>query len=186
MIKVNNKKMTVFLSLSILAIIAITASVTYAYLSVNAKQTTANVVETACFSTSFTQSNLINSVSYPMSSTKAFTKTPYTFTVTNNCSDSTNYQLYLNILNNSSTTLLDYIDYSLDGTTVNKLSSLTETSLPAGMNVGSDVSKSYVIDTGTISTSKTFTLYLWIDERAENDIMDNVFNAKVSVYNRIG
>lgn len=182
----STKKLTILLAISILMSIAIISGLTYAYLSVNAKQTTANVIETACFSTNFTESNKLNITSYPMSDVKGLTTTPYRFTVTNNCSNNTNYYIYLNILNNSSTKLLNYINYSTDGKTVKKLSSLVNTNLPSGVNIGTDILKSYVIDTGTISTSKAFTLYFWIDESASNDIMGNTFNAKIAVYNTLG
>ncbi len=181
----SNKKLTILLSLLLLTIVAITFGVTYAYLSVNAKQTEENVVETACFSTNFTEDNIINMTSYPMSSTKAFSLTPYTFTVTNNCSNTTNYEVYLNVLNDTSIALLDYINYSLDGSTVHKLSSLTASTLPNGVS-SDNISTSYVIDTGSITSSKSFTLYLWIDESAGNDIMGSTFKANVTVYNTQG
>jgi len=79
--------MIVLLILSIITTIAIVSGVTYAYLTVNAKQTLANKIETGCFSTSFTSSNNINMTSYPMSSVKALKLTPYKFTVTNNCNN---------------------------------------------------------------------------------------------------
>lgn len=182
----STKKLTVLLAISILISIAIISGITYAYLSVNAKQTTSNVIETTCFSTNFTESNKLNVTSYPMSNAKGLATTPYSFTVTNNCSNNTNYYVYLNILNNSSTNLLNYINYSIDGKTVKKLANLNSTSLPSGVNIGNDILKSYVINTGTISTSKTFTLYMWIDESAGNDIMGNTFSAKIAVYNALG
>jgi len=176
--------MIVLLILSIITTIAIVSGVTYAYLTVNAKQTLANKIETGCFSTSFTSSNNINMTSYPMSSVKALKLTPYKFTVTNNCNNNNNYDLNLNILNDSSTNILNYINYSLDGSTVKKLSTSVSTA-PMGINTN-NINKTYLIDTGTISTSKSFNLYLWIDESADNSIMGSVFKANVSVYNSQG
>jgi len=54
-----------------------------------------------------------------------------------------------------------------------------------GINTN-NINKTYLIDTGTISTSKSFNLYLWIDESADNSIMGSVFKANVSVYNSQG
>lgn len=95
------------------------------------------------------------------------------------------YQVFLNILNNTDENLLHYINYSLDGQTVNKLEDLVETPLPNGAS-SNNVFISYSLDTGSLSntnTQQTYELYLWIDETAGNDIMGSSFQAEVMVYN---
>lgn len=183
--KMNNKKMIILLSLSIICTIAIVSSTTYAYLSVSSKQSTSNQIVTGCFSTSFTGTNNINMTSYPMSNAKGLKLTPYKFIVTNNCSSSNNYQIYLNVLNDTSTTLLNYINYSLDGSTVKKISSMNPSTLPDSIST-TNISKSYLVDSGVINTSKEFNLYLWINESAGNDIMGSSFKANITVYNSQG
>ncbi len=174
--------MIILLSLSILCFIAIVSSTTYAYLSISASQKTSNLIVTGCFSTSLKNNNNINMTSYPMSNAKGLKLTPYGFTITNNCNSSNNYQIYLNVLKDTSPTLLNYINYSLDGITVKKLSSLSVSTLPAGIDT-TNISKSFIIDTGEINTSKSFNLHLWIDESAGNDIMGSSFKANITVYN---
>lgn len=181
----NNKKTIILLVISIVIVIAATAGVTFAYLSVNAVQTNSNVIETSCYSLNFTDSNSINLTGYPMSNASAFSKlTPYHFTLSNACESTTDYQVIINVLNTSSSTLLPYINYSIDGVTVNKLTSLKTATLPSGV-ASTGISTSYVLDTGSIvgtTSSKTYDLYLWIDETAGNDIMGQTFSAQVMVY----
>lgn len=184
MIVVNRKKTILLLVLSILIVIGAVVSVTFAYLSVSATQTQANTLNTACYDIEFSDSSSINLTSYPMSSANAFKLTPYTFSIKNSCEANTSYQVILNIKNTTSTELLKYIDYSLDGVTVNKLSSLSTTTLPSGAT-SEGVTYSYVLDTGNmlgINASNSYKLYLWIDESAGNDIMGSTFEAEVMVY----
>lgn len=181
----DNKRTIILLILSILIVVAATVGVTFAYLSVSAVQTNPNTISTTCYDMTFTDSNVINITGYPMSSASAFTKlTPYQFSLKNNCESNSEYQIILSVINTSSANLLPYINYSLDGKTVNKLSSLTPTTLPAGASV-SNASASYVINTGSligINTTQNFNLHLWIDESAGNDIMGSTFTAAITVY----
>ena len=179
--------MIMLLVLSILIVIACTVGVTYAYLSVSTVQTDPNTIETSCYDTTFEEEtgSRIYLISYPMSSEKAFELEPYKFTITNLCATNTNYQIILNIKNNTSNDLLQYIDYSLDGTTVNKLSTLIPSSLPIGA-VSSDVIASYLLGSGDLygkDDKQNHNLYLWIDETAGNDIMGANFEAEVMIYN---
>ena len=186
MIKLNNKKYTALLISSILIVVIATISVTYAYLAFNDVQESTNTLSTSCYNISFKDEDSINITSYPMSSSTAFrTITPYTFTISNNdCQIGSNYQVILNVKNQTSDSLLSYINYSLDGTTTTRLTSLTPTTLPTGVT-STDVKASYIIETGilpNINTSKTYDLYLWIDETAGNDIMNLAFEAEVMIY----
>ncbi len=184
----NNKKLIILLSLSIFIVIISTAAITYAYISVSDTQEEANVINTACFDTDFTDSNVINDLGYPMSSATALKKTPYTFTLTNKCNTNTTYEVILNVI---STTNIDlkYINYSLDGSTTQKLSSLTPTeSLPNEVKAP-NTSKSFILKTDSvngINTTKTDKVYLWIDDSAGNDIMGQKFEASISIYSKAG
>lgn len=189
MIKLNNKKYIALLICSIVIVVIATLSVTFAYLSYNSTQEGTNTINTGCYNINFTDSNVINFTGYPMSSSSAFNKlTPYEFTLTNTCSTSSQYQVYLNILNTSNSNLTQYINYSLDRSTTNKLTNLSPTTPPSGVS-SSDVVASYLIETGslpTINSTKTYNLYLWIDENAGNDIMGSTFKAEIVVYSTAG
>ena len=189
MIKLNNKKYIVLLISSIIIVVVAAISITFAYLSYSSTQEGVNTLNTGCYNVNFTDSNIINLVSYPMSSASAFSKlNPYEFTLTNTCSTSSKYQVYLNIINTSNSNLTQYINYSLDKSTTNKLKELTPTTPPEGVS-SSNVSATYLLDSGslpTINSTKTYNLYLWIDESAGNDIMGSTFKAEIVVYNVAG
>ncbi len=185
-IKLNNKKYVALLISSIVIVVVATISITYAYLSFSDTQEGTNTLSTSCYNISFTDQNSINITSYPMSSASAFRNiTPYTFTISNNdCEIGSGYQIILNVLSSSSDKLLPYINFSLDGETSTRLTSLTATTLPAGVS-SSNVKASYVIETGilpNIDSSKTYNLHLWIDESAGKDIMGEPFQAEIIVY----
>lgn len=186
-IKLNNKKYIALLILSIVIVVVATIGITFAYLSFNTNQAGENIIESGCYNIDFQEnSSSINlDAAYPMSNDTAFrTIAPYEFTITNTCATGSGYRLILNIKNSTSDNLLSYINYSLDGATATKLTSLTATSLPTGVT-SNDTKASYVIETGTlpnINASKSFSLYLWIDESADNDIMGSTFEAEVMIY----
>ncbi len=186
MIKLNNKKYLILLILSIVIVITAAISITYAYLAYSGSQNDPNTISSSCYDITFTEGSSINLTSYPMSSSQAFSRIdPYTFTITNNCATGSGYQIFLNISNNTDQELLSYINFSLDGTSTTRLTSLTPSSLPAGVS-SSNISTSYVIATGSlpdINTSESFELYLWIDESADTSIMGQTFQGEVMVYN---
>ena len=59
-----------------------------------------NIVETGCFSISFTElsSSISLSITYPMSDERALTQTPYSFKIKNTCSIASSYLVTLNTL----------------------------------------------------------------------------------------
>ena len=193
-IKLNNKKYIALLISTIVIVVIATIAVTYAYLSFNSSQTGTNTVSTGCFDVSFTEGS--NSISmnrngnyaYPISNEKALSDLdPYIFTVTNNCATPSEYQVILNILSSTDEDILSYINYSIDGNTVNKLSNLTPTTPPSGAS--SNTTSSYIIDTGSlagINASQTYELRMWIDESAGNGIMGSSLEAEVMVYSVAG
>lgn len=182
----SNKKYLMLIILLVIGVIVVTSSTTFAYLSVSKVQSNPNTISTTCYDMTFTDSNRINVTGYPMSSTSAFAKlAPYKFTLKNNCEVNTEYQIILNVINTSSSKILPYINYSFDGSTVKKLSSLTPITLPLGVT-SSNVNASYLLETGTlegINTTKNFNLHMWIDESAGNDIMGTKFEGEIIIYN---
>lgn len=182
----NNKKYLLLLISSIAIVVIATISITYAYLSFNAKQEETNVLNTSCYNIEFQDKNSINITGYPMSSTTAFKKiTPYTFTISNNdCHIGSGYQIILNVLSSTSDQLLPFINYSLDAQNTTKLTSLNKAELPSGISK-KDVKASYILETGVLpnqNTSKTYDLYLWIDESAGNEVMNQRFEAEIIIY----
>lgn len=184
----NNKKYIALLIATIVIVVIATTAVTFAYLSFNSVQSSSNNISTGCFDLEFSESASINLNGYPMSDTTGLKTTPYTFTFKNTCESTTNYQVILNIKNNTDLTLLNYINYSLDGTTVNLLSNATKIELPSEI-ISDDTISSYVLDVGNIAgTSETisYDLRLWISEDGGNNLMNKTFQAEVMIYSTAG
>jgi len=183
-IVVNYKKQIILLMISILIVVAATVGVTFAYLSVGSVQTTANTISTTCFATTYTESNRINITSYPMSTTKGLSLTPYTFTIKNTCNASSTYQVILNVKNTTSSALLTHMNYSLDGTNSNVISNATRITLPTGAT-SSSVSASYLLATGTlaqINSTASHSIRFWVGDYGGNSLMGSKFEAEIMVY----
>lgn len=186
------KGYTITLSvLAIMILVTITVGTSYSYYSISDVQENPNTLTSTCFNVNYsdTSSNSINlENTYPMSEEKAMTLTPYTFTITNTCSagnQTANYIVTLNTLigDNASSLNVSYMKYKLNSTgTTGSLT--TEYALNGSVKTDEGIDKSYSLETGTLAPgeSKTFNLYLWIDENAGNDIMSQVFKGKVLVY----
>ena len=200
-ILVNNKNAIILLIITILIVIASTVGITFAYLSISTTQTTANTLETSCFRVTFGDSNTISlntagKYAYPMSEATALNKlTPYTFTVTNNCTNansagSMNYVITLSSLTGATSNLKPYLKYKLNKTnsptSTGTATSLTTTSytLPSQTISTYGIDTTYQLGTGTLAAgaSATYNLYLWIDESAGNSVMDYSFTGKLIVY----
>ena len=197
------------LSLAIVLIgILVYATVSYAYWSKTYEQTTANAVKGACFSLNFhsdsQQINLTNT--YPMSEAEAMTADKYyQFTITNTCTTDMYYNVTLNSLN---TNVLDNsIAYKLIDENNNVVGPkiLGETTQYTEYNNKTysdtngtvNINTSYILSTGflgkaimddshtniiTPGESKTYKLYLWIDEDVTSEsTMNKTFNGKIII-----
>lgn len=187
--------------LTIMMLITLTIGTSYSFYSVSDVQSDPNTIVTTCFELSFTDSNSISlntdgSYAYPMSEANATSKlTPYQFTITNTCSegDALKYDVTINTLTDTPSTLTDYVRYKLDvaaptasaGTSA-MLSSVYDSAydLESTIKSSNNVDKTYRLVSGTLAPqeTKTYQLYLWIDENAGNDVMGYTFNGKVLVY----
>lgn len=190
-----------FLTVMILAVITVGTS--YSYYSISETQKDPNTLNTTCFNVSFSDGDAISmnqagNYAYPMSEATALTKTPYTFTITNTCTSSNSstpikYNITLNTLTTTPSNLTSNIRYKLNQTAptvVNGTSAmLTSNVYPMSSELKTryGVDTSYSLGSGTLAAgeSKTFKLYLWIDENTGNEIMEpaHTFNGKVLVYN---
>lgn len=190
-----------FLTVMILAVITVGTS--YSYYSISETQKDPNTLNTTCFNVSFSDGDAISmnqagNYAYPMSEATALTKTPYTFTITNTCTSSNSstpikYNITLNTLTATPSNLTNYLRYKLNQTAPRVLNGtsamLTSNVYPMSSELKTryGVDTSYSLGSGTLAAgeSKTFKLYLWIDENTGNEIMEpaHTFNGKVLVYN---
>ncbi len=168
-------------------IIVLSIGITYALFYSSVTQSDLNALNTTCFDVTYTEnSNSINLVnSYPMKDSKGLKLKPYTFTITNTCNTTSEYVVTVNTTNNSSTILLPYIKIANYKTNIRKLNSLRTINLSSNLNTIYNINTSYEIDTGYLeqNESKSYSINLWIDESAGNNIMGESFEARVIVTN---
>ena len=187
--------------LTIMILVTITIGTSYSYYSIASTQADPNKLSTTCFNVSYTEGSngSINlSATYPMSESDALTRLqPYEFTITNTCtsenaSNPVNYIVTLNTLTSNASTLpLSLLRYKLNETspsvvdgTSGLLGSATPYTFGDSIKTTYDLDSSYNLVTGTLAPGEsiTYNLYLWIDENANTDIMNQTFTGRVLVY----
>ncbi len=184
--------------LTIMILVTITIGTSYSYYSIASEQTDPNELATTCFDISYSEGSngSINlATTYPMNETNALSRlTPYEFTITNTCSTGAdiNYAVTLNTLTNPASTLpLSTLRYKLNQTsptsitgTSGLLGSASVYDLNASIKSDEGIDTSYSLATGSLApgSSVTYNLYLWIDENATNDVMNDTFTGRVLVY----
>ena len=175
------KKNIIFLSISLILIILLGIGVSYSMWSVSVSQDTNNTAYTECFDLSITnkENNISLDNAYPISNDKGKSLTPYTFTVTNTCDITTQYNINLEVLNNS-TLSSKFIDVMFEGN-INLLSSYDNTD-----KVNTSSIESRKLTTGILKSreSKDYSLSLWIDYNTTLEDLNNEiksFKSKIVV-----
>jgi len=179
------EKKKVLLVLGILITILSVIGVSYALWELNLVQKGQNIISTGCFNVEFTDLDPIHLLkAYPILDEEGMKLNPYQFTITNTCNNEANYQINLEILNNSTLTELQYIKEVLTNEE-NVLSSKVLTENTEVDKTLDNASTAYKLNTGTLKEgeSKTFFFRLWMDESTPNnkEIMNKVLNTKITV-----
>lgn len=183
--------------LTIMILVTITIGTSYSYYSVSDVQENPNTLTSTCFNITYAENsssiNLTNS--YPMSEANALGLSPYSFTITNTCgagNQTVNYVVTLNTLTASLSTLTSSLNYKLNKTAPTAVVGTTGTlttpyALNPNVKTSEGIDTSYSLEVGTLAPgeAKTFNLYLWINENADNTIMGQNFTGKVLVYSYI-
>ena len=178
----NNIKM-VYLIGGILLIVCLIVGVTFAAWLLNFQQSNTNIVNTDCFDITFQENSdaITLNKAYPISDAEGMKSSPYTFTITNQCSSSASYQVNLEVLNTSTLTNANYISVMFGNAAPDLLSSYSTVTPTL-----SEAKTSYRLMTGYLDPngSVTYDLRLWIDEdvTADNtDSMNKTFQSKITV-----
>ena len=209
-LKFNKDNILPITLIGVLVFIFITViftGVSYAYWQKNYAQKSTNKIKSGCFSFELTDENPINLTNtYPMSETDAMKNTPYTFTITNNCSIDMYYNVTLNTTGSSD--LDNYLNYKLvdeKGNTVGpkiigstkKYDEYNNYTYTDENNNTYNILNSYILTSGSLTKatmnsdnsavvtkgqSKTYKLYVWMDESVEDlSTMGKSFAGKVIV-----
>lgn len=180
--------------LTIMILVTITIGTSYSYYSVSDVQTDYNTLATTCFDITYSDRDVIKmnsdgNYAYPMDEADALTKTPYSLTITNTCTDTNSsapikYDLSINTLTSPTSNLTPYIRYKLGSEASAVLTTKLDSSMASSLKSQYSIANSYKLTSGTLApgASVTYNLNLWIDANAGNDIMGNTFTGKVLVY----
>ena len=195
----KNTKIILLSIISVLIIITIVLGITYSFMRpINETSSITSVNLESCANITLTDTgesiNLSNS--YPMTKNRALQTTPYTFTVSSTCPDSSGFNLYLATLN-TNTLDANNIHYiiTLSGTTnilaegilseaTNGISDFQDYELNELNNgINGTYGSIYRLHSSGINynTEVTYDLYLYIDESVTNETMGQTFSAGLAV-----
>ena len=177
----KTKKITLGV-IGVLLIFSLVIGISYAAWRLTLTQTNQNTLASSCFDITFEEENpILLENTFPMYDEDGKTLTPYTFTITNNCSAYATYQIQLEIINTS--TLKDeYLKIMIDEKNPVLISTLQEGEISLA-----NASKSYQIGTGALdkNASKTYNLRVWLDENVTTETegaQNSNWSAKITVH----
>ena len=175
----------ILMVISILLIGSIIIGTSYSMWVKTAVQKEENVLNSSCFSIEFTESSNINLTNaMPISDEAGLKKKPYTFTLKNTCNMNSKVTIALDVLS-TSTMSSSAIKTSLTkgglGGTPTLLTSLDK---KAEVDI-SGAKEAYILGTDIIGAnkSKSYSLYLWMDEAVTVAEASKSFSSKVVIVN---
>lgn len=148
-----------------------------------------NIIEVGCFKTEFKEltSPIFLNNTYPMSDQKGLKQGGYHFSIKNTCSIEATYQITLNTLttNTMPTENIKYAIYKSTDIKPNEGNSLSKAPINSdvvNLNV-SNLKESFLIKSGNIkeNESANYSLFIWIDESSDNEVMNQKFEASVKI-----
>ena len=175
----------ILMVISILLIGSIIIGTSYSIWVKTAIQKEQNIVNSSCFDIEFTESSSINLANaIPISDEAGLKKKPYTFTLKNTCNMNSKVTIALDVLS-TSTMSSSAIKTSL--TKGNKSGTprlLTSLDKKAEVDI-SGAKEAYILGTDIIGAnkSKSYSLYLWMDESVTVAEASKSFNSKVVIVN---
>ena len=137
------------------------------YLSSGAMQSMANNFTSGCLNVTINRTTEGSAITldkaYPISDSEGLDTTPYTFTIENQCSSSTNYGVYLESLNETANTLdAEYIKVSLSNSDIGTLTSILGNHSSSTPTI-TGAYASHELYSGTLNGNETKTFSLRID-----------------------
>jgi len=176
------KKKMLLLLLIIMICVLSAVGMSYALWSIQLVQEEDNTISSSCFQ--ITMTNELNEISlsnvFPISDEEGKNLTPYSFTITNTCDLFATYEIKLEILENS-TTSLAFVNALINKEEIHLIQDL-EARTPS-LTGAKD---SRLLLTGSLGPddSEDYTLRLWIDDSAttqSENVMNTTFRSKVLV-----
>ena len=175
----------ILIVISILLIGSIIIGTSYSMWVKTAVQKEKNIVNSSCFDIEFTESSSINLASaIPISDEAGLKKKPYTFTLKNTCNMNSKVSIALDVLS-TSTMSSSAIKTSLTkGNKSGTPTLLTSLDKKAEVDI-SGAKEAYILGTDIIGAnkSKSYSLYLWMDEAVTIAEASKSFSSKVVIVN---
>ena len=175
----------ILMVISILLIGSIIIGTSYSMWVKTAVQKEQNIVNSSCFSIEFTESSNINLTNaMPISDEAGLKKKPYTFTLKNTCNMNSKVTIALDVLS-TSTMSSSAIKTSLTkGNKSGTPTLLTSLDKKAEVDI-SGAKEAYILGTDIIGAnkSKSYSLYLWMDEAVTVAEASKSFSSKVVIVN---
>ncbi len=183
-IYMKNKK-TMIAIISVIAVILVLIGVTYAYWLITEKQEGENVISSACLNISLNGENDIELTDqYPINDNDGMKLTPYTFTVTNNCTTSIGYRVNLESIGESSSAIKASAIKVAIGDNIKLLSNIDNASITENGAYAANMI-AYGILAGksdeTTEDEVTYNLRLWLDKDAPISEQNKTFRSKITV-----
>ena len=175
----------ILMVISILLIGSIIIGTSYSMWVKTTIQKEQNIVNSSCFDIEFTESSNINLTNaMPISDEAGLKKKPYTFTLKNTCNMNSKVTIALDVLS-TSTMSSSAIKTSLTkGNKSGTPTLLTSLDKKAEVDI-SGAKEAYILGTDIIGAnkSKSYSLYLWMDEAVTVAEASKSFSSKVVVVN---
>ena len=175
----------ILMVISILLIGSIIIGTSYSMWVKTAIQKEQNIVNSSCFDIEFTESSNINLTNaMPISDEAGLKKKPYTFTLKNTCNMNSKVSIALDVLS-TSTMSSSAIKTSLTkGNKSGTPTLLTSLDKKAEVDI-SGAKEAYILGTDIIvaNESKSYSLYLWMDEAVTIAEASKSFSSKVVIVN---
>ena len=175
----------ILMVISILLIGSIIIGTSYSMWVKTAVQKEQNIVNSSCFDIEFTESSNINLTNaMPISDEAGLKKKPYTFTLKNTCNMNSKVSIALDVLS-TSTMSSSAIKTSLTkGNKSGTPTLLTSLDKKAEVDI-SGAKEAYILGTDIIGAnkSKSYSLYLWMDEAVTIAEASKSFSSKVVIVN---
>ncbi len=176
----KTKKITLGV-IGVLLIFSLVIGISYAAWRLTLTQTNQNTLASSCFDITFEEENpILLENTFPMYDEDGKTLTPYTFTITNNCSAYATYQIQLEIINTS--TLKDeYLKIMID-----EKNPVILNTLQSGEKTLSEASRAYIIDNNALDVNeeKTYNIRVWLDENVTTEtegVQNSSWSAKITI-----
>ena len=178
------EKKTKIAIISVVALLLLLFGVTYAYWFITKLQTNNNIISSACLDITLDNESEAISLNnqYPISDEEGMKLVPYTFTVTNNCNTSIDYQVALEAIGDKVTAInSSAIKVALDNR-LNVYTAYSEVTPTIGESYESrSIGYARLAASGSEGSSVTHELRIWIDENAPISESNKTFQSKISV-----